>query len=955
MPGEKFDAFISYSRSASTELASDLQSGIERFAKPWFRLRASRVFRDDSSMSANTALWGTIEGGLREAGWLILIATPQAAASEYVNNEVAWWVKHKSAASILLVHAGGELTWDRVAGTFSGESDAVPPALRGAYAEEPRWIDLRWYSEPGSLGKADSRFSERVADLAAAVRNQERDSLVGENVRQRRRALNLLRIGIIALSGLLVVSLLATGVAVAQGNEAAVQRDTAQKQARIASARQLAATSQSLLSVDATTAKLLAVYGYQLNADAQTQAALLAAVSTASGDATITIDVGEPVTAMGGPSDASFAILGTESGRVLRWTPGESETTELGKLDGKITAISASDDGTVIAASALLYDENSTRLTPVALWLDGTAVTLPDGAEGPIEVSPSGETVGFGEPLPDGYESKAFIGDSVFGFVRRTGGFADGVNGGIFTPGVAQFVLPDDESVIAWVDPAMEGGEVQVRQLDDFSLTADVQTPGGVPRDHPGLLSPAGDYIVQVDRNSRFAAANPTEIPLYDTKTDSSDPAMFGYAPTGPLEALAISSDTKRFATASAGVIYVSSPRSADQPYEDPLILAGSSSIGSLAFLNTNTLLSASGSAATIRQLDAGNPLHTDVPFSAATLDGAANGMPLLVSLNENGTRLVTVEQGWFDDTFEEAFGSSTWREVGVDEPTRLAAVPLAWKTESTAFVIDDDGLAIYDADSDTVEDLPERTPLVAEDVSGGLVPPASAGRYLPGEDRLYVATSDGVLEIDGTSGALVKSWPELKSAELSPDARFAVTSVYDDNSQYASSVTELSTGKETKIPGVGVFAASYRGPYLAVTPSRQSVTLTSADGKTPIGTFAESFSGPLVVSSDGSLGARFTDDGSMSVISVLTTQVLGEFDIHGDSRAHVGVVFAGDGRTLIGARTDYPSGSYSIIDLDPNNWMRMLCASAGRDFTDAEWVRYTGVTKPKGLGCATL
>ena len=61
MAAEPFKAFISYSRAASQPLAIDLQNGLERFAKPWYRLRAMRVFRDDSSMAANTALWSSIE------------------------------------------------------------------------------------------------------------------------------------------------------------------------------------------------------------------------------------------------------------------------------------------------------------------------------------------------------------------------------------------------------------------------------------------------------------------------------------------------------------------------------------------------------------------------------------------------------------------------------------------------------------------------------------------------------------------------------------------------------------------------------------------------------------------------------------------------------------------------------------------------------------------------------
>ena len=104
--GDRFHVFISYARVASSELALDVQTGLERFAKPWNKLRAVRVFRDDASMSANTALWSTIQRALQESEWFVLVATPPAAASEYVNNEVAWWVTHKGAHRLLLVHGG---------------------------------------------------------------------------------------------------------------------------------------------------------------------------------------------------------------------------------------------------------------------------------------------------------------------------------------------------------------------------------------------------------------------------------------------------------------------------------------------------------------------------------------------------------------------------------------------------------------------------------------------------------------------------------------------------------------------------------------------------------------------------------------------------------------------------------------------------------------------------------
>jgi hypothetical protein len=49
-------AFISYSRAVDGLLATRLESALERFAKPWYRLRAISVFRDDTDLAVNPRL-----------------------------------------------------------------------------------------------------------------------------------------------------------------------------------------------------------------------------------------------------------------------------------------------------------------------------------------------------------------------------------------------------------------------------------------------------------------------------------------------------------------------------------------------------------------------------------------------------------------------------------------------------------------------------------------------------------------------------------------------------------------------------------------------------------------------------------------------------------------------------------------------------------------------------------
>ena len=83
-PRTRFDAFISYSHAADGRLAPALQSGLHRFAKPWYRVRALRVFRDEASLSANPALWSSITQALDESEAFLLLASPDAKASEWV-------------------------------------------------------------------------------------------------------------------------------------------------------------------------------------------------------------------------------------------------------------------------------------------------------------------------------------------------------------------------------------------------------------------------------------------------------------------------------------------------------------------------------------------------------------------------------------------------------------------------------------------------------------------------------------------------------------------------------------------------------------------------------------------------------------------------------------------------------------------------------------------------------
>ncbi|GLY93780.1 TIR domain-containing protein [Actinoplanes sp. NBRC 103695] len=229
-----FNGFISYSHAADGRLAPAVQRGLHRLAKPWHRRRALWIFRDQTGLSVTPALWTSIQKALDNSEYFVLMASPEAAQSPWVNREIEHWVATKPLDRILPVVTDGEWRWDPVAKDFDAESTSVPAALRGVFAEEPLYLDLRWARDDRHLSLRHSRFREAVAQRAAPMHGVSKDDLEGEDVRQHRRAG---RMRLSAVASLLVLTVLAsvTGLSAVQNaaraNASAVEARQQQKEA----------------------------------------------------------------------------------------------------------------------------------------------------------------------------------------------------------------------------------------------------------------------------------------------------------------------------------------------------------------------------------------------------------------------------------------------------------------------------------------------------------------------------------------------------------------------------------------------------------------------------------------------------------------------------------------------------------------------------------------------------
>lgn len=156
-----FDAFISYSHTDCGAIAPAIQRGIQTIGRPWYKLsRNLNVFRDESNLKASPQLWSSIEAALKGSDYFILFASPLAAASGWVADEIAVWIAKNYSETdglkkIFVVLTEGDIAWNKEKNDFDWVVTNTLPreTLTKRFRQAPEWIDLRPYVKQSENGK----------------------------------------------------------------------------------------------------------------------------------------------------------------------------------------------------------------------------------------------------------------------------------------------------------------------------------------------------------------------------------------------------------------------------------------------------------------------------------------------------------------------------------------------------------------------------------------------------------------------------------------------------------------------------------------------------------------------------------------------------------------------------------------------------------------------------------
>lgn len=198
-----YKGFISYSHDADSIYAPKLQNGLHQFAKPFNRLRALHIFRDQTDLSANPALWPVIRNALDDSEYFLLLASPEAAKSKWVKMELDHWITtHRgSVDKLLIILTKGKLVWDAKVNDFNWKKttalpkgldwpdnpDPNPNTMEGRFKLEPFYLDQRWVRTETDLSLRNPRFLDEIATLASTLHGKRKSEMIGADVKAHTR------------------------------------------------------------------------------------------------------------------------------------------------------------------------------------------------------------------------------------------------------------------------------------------------------------------------------------------------------------------------------------------------------------------------------------------------------------------------------------------------------------------------------------------------------------------------------------------------------------------------------------------------------------------------------------------------------------------------------------------------------------------------------------------------
>lgn len=96
----KYDALLSYAHT-SKKTPQAIQNALEKLAKSLFKRKALTVLHDETNLGASPHLWADVAKALSQSNYIVLLASPQAVKSPWIEKEIKYWLENKDPNKLL--------------------------------------------------------------------------------------------------------------------------------------------------------------------------------------------------------------------------------------------------------------------------------------------------------------------------------------------------------------------------------------------------------------------------------------------------------------------------------------------------------------------------------------------------------------------------------------------------------------------------------------------------------------------------------------------------------------------------------------------------------------------------------------------------------------------------------------------------------------------------------------
>lgn len=474
----EYTAFISYKHERSSEFARRLELDLKRYAKPWYR-RPIRIFRDETHLVPGENLPALIRSALTESEYLILLASPEAAASPWVADELRYWCEDLARRErLIIVLTGGSIAIDETTKTIDwARTDALPPLMAEYLDAVPLYVDLSWVTKADGRLLANADYKQAINSISARLRGLDPNEMLGAEIREYRRNRRwALSAGTAVVVTVVVAVILATRVAIVSSRHA-LERES----------EDWAMRARTAQSDNAVAGLMLSLMALERATTADALQALSAALSLTRVRGLLPSDR-EIVTAAFSPDDSVIGTIAVD-GTITFWSaevllPLANIPSPL--KDAVEISFSATGDRVFVIASEGICGWNVPDLEHLGCWKRDTllsATHAPDGRS----VQLSGEGLEWVDLDKD--ERTLFPGleAAVIGAVRFS---TDGK-----TAAVA--FMPDDIA---------KSGVLVLRSKNGSLATSRTQNMNSLPTGL--LLSPNGRWLMSVDRERKIVVSD---------------------------------------------------------------------------------------------------------------------------------------------------------------------------------------------------------------------------------------------------------------------------------------------------------------------------------------------------------------------------------------------------------------------------------------------------------------